>query len=279
MMEISAQPGEGGRCTPTPFHHTTITYRVAVYTPAERADTLPLFLSTSICTLWFESPKKTGGFCYITMDFAMAASQNRLCSTFKLSLHKKTNIINYFLLLLWSSRETRSIYDTFYTNTALWCGRCKIHRTYTLAKHLNHLSRNHCVFQQGLVERVWYQKVHPSPANFPVVSLSNYAWKSFFPIQKEFLCIFWNFSSFFLRHSRNKLCEILHGTITKTKIFVSTLLPGLHDSRTLYFLHKHLLLFYVSLTRSMGIWNQLKTGSNHWSLSVLCFLSYMYFVQ
>ncbi len=34
-----------GWCTPTPFHYTiiTITNKVAVYAPAERADTLPLF--------------------------------------------------------------------------------------------------------------------------------------------------------------------------------------------------------------------------------------------
>ncbi len=32
----------GGVCTPTSFH-STITYKVAVDTPAERADTLPLF--------------------------------------------------------------------------------------------------------------------------------------------------------------------------------------------------------------------------------------------
>jgi hypothetical protein len=45
MMEKSAQPDEGGRCTPTPFqsiyHHI---YKVVVYAPAERADTLPVLL-------------------------------------------------------------------------------------------------------------------------------------------------------------------------------------------------------------------------------------------
>jgi hypothetical protein len=46
MMEKSAQPGEGGGCTPTPFHYSisTITYKVVVYAPAERADTLPPIL-------------------------------------------------------------------------------------------------------------------------------------------------------------------------------------------------------------------------------------------
>ncbi len=43
MMEKSALAGEGGGCTPTPFHSVTITYKVAVYAPAERADKPPLF--------------------------------------------------------------------------------------------------------------------------------------------------------------------------------------------------------------------------------------------
>jgi hypothetical protein len=44
MMEKLAQAGEGGACTPTPFNISTITYKVVLYAPAERADTLPLFL-------------------------------------------------------------------------------------------------------------------------------------------------------------------------------------------------------------------------------------------
>ncbi len=43
MMEKSALAGESGGCTPTHFQHTTITYEVAVYAPAEGADPLPLF--------------------------------------------------------------------------------------------------------------------------------------------------------------------------------------------------------------------------------------------
>jgi hypothetical protein len=43
MMEKCALAGEGGGCTPTPFHSITITYKVAVYSPAERADTLHVF--------------------------------------------------------------------------------------------------------------------------------------------------------------------------------------------------------------------------------------------
>jgi hypothetical protein len=38
MMETLAQAGEGGACTPTPFHYTylcTITYKIAEYSPAE----------------------------------------------------------------------------------------------------------------------------------------------------------------------------------------------------------------------------------------------------
>jgi hypothetical protein len=39
MRVKSAQAGEGGRCTPTPFTISTITYKV-LYATAERADTL-----------------------------------------------------------------------------------------------------------------------------------------------------------------------------------------------------------------------------------------------
>ncbi len=54
MMEKSALAGEGGVCTPTPFQPITITYKNAVYAPAERADTLPLFrLYHPICALWY----------------------------------------------------------------------------------------------------------------------------------------------------------------------------------------------------------------------------------
>jgi hypothetical protein len=46
MMEKLSQAGEGGGCTarPPPFTISTITYKVAVYSSAERADTLHLFL-------------------------------------------------------------------------------------------------------------------------------------------------------------------------------------------------------------------------------------------
>jgi hypothetical protein len=45
VMVKLAQPGEGGGCTPSPFHSIyNITSKVVVYAPAEMADTLPLFL-------------------------------------------------------------------------------------------------------------------------------------------------------------------------------------------------------------------------------------------
>jgi hypothetical protein len=44
MMEKLAQAAEGGVAPPSPFNISTITYKVVVYAPAERADTLPLFL-------------------------------------------------------------------------------------------------------------------------------------------------------------------------------------------------------------------------------------------
>ncbi len=44
MMDKLAQHGENGMCTPIPFHYisSTITCKVVVYTPPERADTVPL---------------------------------------------------------------------------------------------------------------------------------------------------------------------------------------------------------------------------------------------
>jgi len=58
--------------------------------------------------------------CYITVDSAMAASQSAFFS-YKLSFHKKTNIIQimtkkfYFInLLSLRNCETRSFYDTFH---------------------------------------------------------------------------------------------------------------------------------------------------------------------
>jgi hypothetical protein len=43
-MEKLAQAGEGGGARPPFFTIATITYRVVVYAPAERAGTLPIFL-------------------------------------------------------------------------------------------------------------------------------------------------------------------------------------------------------------------------------------------
>jgi hypothetical protein len=39
-----AQSGKGGGARPPPFPISTITYKVVLYAPAARADTLPLFL-------------------------------------------------------------------------------------------------------------------------------------------------------------------------------------------------------------------------------------------
>ncbi len=44
MMVKSAQPGEGGGARHPPFTLSTIISQVVVYAPAERADTLSLFL-------------------------------------------------------------------------------------------------------------------------------------------------------------------------------------------------------------------------------------------
>jgi hypothetical protein len=44
MMVNSTQLEIGGGCTPSPFTISAITSKVVVYAPAERADTLILFL-------------------------------------------------------------------------------------------------------------------------------------------------------------------------------------------------------------------------------------------
>jgi hypothetical protein len=44
MMEKLAQAGEDGGARPTSFTLSTITYKVVVYTPAERAEPFSLFL-------------------------------------------------------------------------------------------------------------------------------------------------------------------------------------------------------------------------------------------
>ncbi len=43
-MVKSAQPGVAGGCTPSPFTLSTITSKVVVYSPADKGDTVPLFL-------------------------------------------------------------------------------------------------------------------------------------------------------------------------------------------------------------------------------------------
>jgi hypothetical protein len=44
MMEKSAQPGEGGRWTPIPFHYMSYHEQSCVYAQAKRAGAIPLFL-------------------------------------------------------------------------------------------------------------------------------------------------------------------------------------------------------------------------------------------
>jgi hypothetical protein len=61
MMEKSTLAGEGGGASPPPFTLFTITYKVVVYAPAERADTLPLFHRHSICSLWSYRPARLLG--------------------------------------------------------------------------------------------------------------------------------------------------------------------------------------------------------------------------
>jgi len=53
MMEKLAQVGKGGGARPPPFIIFTITYKVAVCAPAERADILPVLHLYHTCTLCF----------------------------------------------------------------------------------------------------------------------------------------------------------------------------------------------------------------------------------
>jgi hypothetical protein len=53
MMEKLAHSGEGEGTRPPPFTTFTVTYKVAVYAPAEWADTLTLFSSLPIYSIYF----------------------------------------------------------------------------------------------------------------------------------------------------------------------------------------------------------------------------------
>jgi hypothetical protein len=55
MRVKSAHAGEDGDARRPPFTLSTITYKVVVYAPADRAHTVqsPYFSSSSICNLWF----------------------------------------------------------------------------------------------------------------------------------------------------------------------------------------------------------------------------------
>jgi hypothetical protein len=60
LVVKSAQLGEGGGCTPSPFHSIHHHERSCgvPYASAERAKTLPYFSSTPICFLWSRHLKK-----------------------------------------------------------------------------------------------------------------------------------------------------------------------------------------------------------------------------
>jgi hypothetical protein len=53
-MEKLTQADEGGGAGPPPFNISTITYKVVVYAPAERAGKPLLFLLYPYMTLWLE---------------------------------------------------------------------------------------------------------------------------------------------------------------------------------------------------------------------------------
>ncbi len=74
VSEKSAQPGEGGGARPHPYTILPSRTKLQCTLQLRRQIHFPYFYSTPICTLWFESQKKTRGFCYITVDFAMVAS-------------------------------------------------------------------------------------------------------------------------------------------------------------------------------------------------------------
>jgi hypothetical protein len=59
--KISPGAVRGGGSRPQPFTISTITHKVVVYAPAEREDTLSLFLlyPYMYCTLWFKHKGKT----------------------------------------------------------------------------------------------------------------------------------------------------------------------------------------------------------------------------
>jgi hypothetical protein len=71
-MEKSAQAGEGGGARPSPLTIFTITYNVAVYDPAERADTLFLF-NIYPCVLCGVPPQKDTPI--LTMQFFATKEQ------------------------------------------------------------------------------------------------------------------------------------------------------------------------------------------------------------
>jgi hypothetical protein len=172
------------------------------------------------------------------------------------SLQKKTNILITFFFYYGAVVEK----DHFTTHLS----RCA-NTTLRLSQGIYIIWTE--IISQGLVEGFWYQKVHhPSPANFPVVSLSNYAWKSFFPIQKEFLCIFWNSWFFFLRHSRNKFVRDFARNYCENEHFrfFQPCFPFSHDSRTLFIFFTLISTSVLRLSHTIyGRMKPTKRRSNH----------------
>ncbi len=72
MMEKLTQAGQGGGCRPYPFTISTITSKVVVYTPAERADTLPVFLlSPYRYSVFSKESMEQHRFLYIPKSYAL----------------------------------------------------------------------------------------------------------------------------------------------------------------------------------------------------------------
>ncbi len=126
-MEKSAQPSEGGKRTPSPFH--TSYHQVqscSIYAPSEREDALPYFISTPICTLWLHTrrilrssrpqeicqPPQRGFFCVRTCP---VAASRKYFSAIHTSPHinpphtwSNNNIILHLLLVLCTAVNVRN---------------------------------------------------------------------------------------------------------------------------------------------------------------------------
>ncbi len=97
-----------GGARPPPFTISTITYKVAVYAPAERADTLPLFLLYSYMYSVVQTKRPAGEPVWIAANilfltaFACRPSSclySILCNTASSALINNKDPINYLLFL------------------------------------------------------------------------------------------------------------------------------------------------------------------------------------